>query len=388
MTLLIATARSYYTTMAQFGWGIKQSDAPLEYITIDDNWLKRKPASHKARNAIYLHPEVLPAGATVKAAIGHGASYWSQAGRIDVQLLDGTLKQYFIKLTENEIGRTMSRGEYEGTKALHQFIPDMVPEPIGWGTYDASPNLHYVLLSYIPMHDEEKPERDIFCREIAEFHRKSQAHAPSKFGFHVTTCNGAIPQHLDWVDSWEQFLTDYLRHMFKLERDVSGASTELEGLQQALLEKVIPRLLRPLETGGNSIPVTLCHGDLWDGNVARRVKTGGTMIFDPATFWGHAEYDLHAWSAGRFRFGVDFRYEYLKHNPPSEPACDFEDRMLLYSCLSNVFDAILFPTSETYNFRELLVNGMRTLVDKFPDGYTGPHPRKGAEDQNRVADEA
>ena len=39
--------------------------------------------------------------------------------------------------------------------------------------------------------------------------------------------------------------------------------------------KVIPRLLRPLETGGRQIKPSLVHGDLYSGNVSVDAVTGG-----------------------------------------------------------------------------------------------------------------
>lgn len=41
---------------------------------------------------------VLPEGSSVISAAGHGASFWSQSGKIDVRLLDGQNESYFIKV--------------------------------------------------------------------------------------------------------------------------------------------------------------------------------------------------------------------------------------------------------------------------------------------------
>ena len=47
----------------------------------------------------------------------------------------------------------------------------------------------------------------------------------------------------------------------------------------------------------------LLHGDLWSGNVAQ--AEGEPVIFDPASFYGHHEYDL---AIGRMfgGFGAEF----------------------------------------------------------------------------------
>jgi hypothetical protein len=41
-----------------------------------------------------------------------------------------------------------------------------------------------------------------------------------------------------------------------------GADTEFNSVAEEFFEKVVPRLLRPLQSGGRSIKPTLVHGDL------------------------------------------------------------------------------------------------------------------------------
>lgn len=42
--------------------------------------------------------KVLPEGHSIISATGHGASHWSQSGKIDVRLADGDPASYFIKV--------------------------------------------------------------------------------------------------------------------------------------------------------------------------------------------------------------------------------------------------------------------------------------------------
>jgi protein-ribulosamine 3-kinase len=46
------------------------------------------------------------------------------------------------------------------------------------------------------------------------------------------------------------------------EEVIHGQNDDLDELKKHLFEKVIPRLLRPLETGGRSITPCLIHTDL------------------------------------------------------------------------------------------------------------------------------
>ena len=77
--------------------------------------------------------------------------------------------------------------------------------------------------------------------------------------------------------------------MFALNFKAAGARQELEDLMPSLFEKVIPRLLRPLESGGNKIVPSLVHGDLWCGNVAATMAEDAAIIYDPSCFWAHNE---------------------------------------------------------------------------------------------------
>ena len=97
---------------------------------------------------------------------------------------------------------------------------------------------------------------------------------------------------------------------FALEKEARGPSKELEALMVPLFDKVIPRLLRPLETGGRTVKPGFVHGDLWYGNgeydaksecvastsqaetfptASNDMKTDRPMVFDAAGFYGHNE---------------------------------------------------------------------------------------------------
>ena len=66
--------------------------------------------------------------------------------------------------------------------------------------------------------------------------------------------------------------------MLQLEEEARGSSEELKELSEQLLEKVIPRLLRPLETGPIALEPCLIHGDLWYGNTATELDTGSRLL--------------------------------------------------------------------------------------------------------------
>ena len=186
-------------------------------------------------------------------------------------------------------GREALKGEFEGTAAIYSVAPDFVPKPLAWGTYESMPDTHFYICKF---HDLESqlPDPEEFCSKLAALHRNPSS---DKYGFHVTTYNGDIPQKNDWQNSWEAFFSEGLKHIFELNFQRGGPCKEFDELMPNLFEKVIPRLLRPLETAGNSIKPSLVHGDLWCGNAAVDMEADKPIVFDPSSFWAHNECALN-----------------------------------------------------------------------------------------------
>jgi len=197
-------------------------------------------------------------------ASGHGASYWTRTASVHLQFPDGTDARYFLKVATGDRGRGIMQGEYESMKVLHTVTPDFAPKPIAWGTFKSNHDLHFFLGNFHDM-DNELPEMEQFSARLAQLHRDSVS-PTGKFGFHVTTYNGNIPQDVRWTDTWEECFMNGTRRDFELEMEARGPCEELKALMEPLFKKVIPRLLRPLETAGRSLKPSFVHGDLWYGN--------------------------------------------------------------------------------------------------------------------------
>ncbi|KAH0556464.1 hypothetical protein GP486_005629, partial [Trichoglossum hirsutum] len=238
-------------------------------------------------NEFYLHFIELPEGAEILAVSGHGASFWTRTARIDAKLPGDSLKAYFLKVADGERGHKMMLGEYESMRAIHAVTPTFVPEPYAWGTYESAPDTHFFLCEYREM-AEELPDPNKLATKLAGLHLRGGS-PDGKFGFHVTTFNGNMPQDNGWTDTWEEFYSKGLRHVLKLEIEAQGPSDELEELKAPMFDVVIPRLLRPLETEGRSIQPALVHGDLWCGNIATDAETDEPVVFDACCFWAHNE---------------------------------------------------------------------------------------------------
>jgi protein-ribulosamine 3-kinase len=165
----------------------------------------------------------------------------------------------------------MVLGEYEGQSALRRVIPNNIPLPVAYGVYDLNKSKHFYLAEFHDMRQRvPKPQTLTFV--LKQLHQGSVS-PTGKFGFPVTTYKGYFPLQVARCDSWEEVFARQFRAELIWEASLRGKNEELEQLAEQLFEKVIPRLLRPLQTGGRSIKPTLCHGDLWHGNVEIDINT-------------------------------------------------------------------------------------------------------------------
>lgn len=140
----------------------------------------------------------------------------------------------------------------------------------------------------------------------------------AQFGFDVVTCCGYLPQVNDWQQDWVTF---YARQRIQPQMDlVEQRSGDREARELwAALQLKIPDLFRDLD-----IVPALLHGDLWGGNVAE--DSSGPIIFDPASFYGHSEYELAI--AGMFGGFSSAFYSAYHSKIPKAPG--FEKRLKLY----------------------------------------------------------
>ncbi|ELW68169.1 Fructosamine-3-kinase [Tupaia chinensis] len=144
----------------------------------------------------------------------------------------------------------------------------------------------------------------------------------TQFGFHTETCCGFIPQVNEWQDDWPTFFT---RHRLQAQLDLiekDYADREARELWSRLQVK-LPDLFCGLEV----VPALL-HGDLWSGNVAEDDQ--GPIIYDPASFYGHSEFDL----AIALMFGGFPRPFFTAYHRKIPKAPGFDRRLLLYQLFS------------------------------------------------------
>jgi fructosamine-3-kinase len=223
----------------------------------------------------------------------------------------------------------MAEAEYEGQKAISSVIPSHAVEPIAWGYYKGDQTKSWFLTHFRDLLARTPPLVP-FLSIVKKMHQESVS-PTGKFGFHVTPFYGPPPMIVDWTDNWEEFWTREFRSGLGYAQKMRGEDTELQEIADEFIEKVVPRLLRPLQTGGRNIKPSLCHGDLWDGNIQLDRETMEPMLFDPCPFYGHHEMDLQCMRSPRYAVGLDFVELYRTVVGASEPAGDFDDRNALYA---------------------------------------------------------
>ncbi|KLU88595.1 hypothetical protein MAPG_07580 [Magnaporthiopsis poae ATCC 64411] len=240
--------------------------------------------------------KALPSVERVLDVIKLADSAWAAARRVIVRQTDGKQESYFVKVSLGHHGREALRGEYEATAAIHAITPGFCPKPIAWGTFQADDNSHFYMCKYYDLDPVARPPKESFCSNLARLH-SSHTSPEGKFGFHCVTYNGNLPQDNTWCDKWEVFFARGLRHVLTVREERAGPDPQLNELLPALFDKVIPRLLRPLETGGRKVVPSLVHGDLWWGNASVDVATGEGIVYDPSSFWAHNECEGFFFSA-------------------------------------------------------------------------------------------
>ncbi|KAJ5519085.1 hypothetical protein N7453_001507 [Penicillium expansum] len=270
----------------------------------------------------------LPPGAEIDGICPHGASYWTRTAEISTRMADGSSPSFFLKVSQGDTGWGMVSGEYASMKALYKTLPKFVPIPVGCGTYASNSNVHFFICELINMTDNI-PEIQAFTKTLAELHKKGIS-PNGKYGFDVPTYKGTIPQYTAWHDTWEESFHHSLKWFMQAEEKSQGPDEEMRQLCNGIFDKVIPRLLRPLETGGRQIQPRLIHGDIWAGNASTNVDTNLPVIYDGAGLYAHNEMEMAAWRPIRHLIGRQYMKAYFNYFPMSAPEEDQDDRNLLY----------------------------------------------------------
>ncbi|EAW89820.1 fructosamine 3 kinase, isoform CRA_b [Homo sapiens] len=269
--------------------------------------------------------------ATLRAFGGPGAGCISEGRAYDTDA-----GPVFVKVNRRTQARQMFEGEVASLEALRSTGLVRVPRPMkvidlpGGGAAFVMEHLKMKSLSsqasklgeqMADLHLYNQKLREKLKEEENTVGRRGEGAEPQyvdKFGFHTVTCCGFIPQVNEWQDDWPTF---FARHRLQAQLDLiekDYADREARELWSRLQVK-IPDLFCGLE-----IVPALLHGDLWSGNVAE--DDVGPIIYDPASFYGHSEFEL----AIALMFGGFPRSFFTAYHRKIPKAPGFDQRLLLY----------------------------------------------------------
>ncbi|OAP59167.1 hypothetical protein AYL99_06465 [Fonsecaea erecta] len=323
-----------------------------------------------------------PVQTTVLSANKCGQSKWTTTARLDVKRPDGTPASYFLKCAAGEAGRVMIEGEYNSMSELYKTMPELFPKPYTWGKCSGSAiDTYYFLAEFIDMSDRA-PEPQQLCSKLARLHKTSVS-PTGMFGFHITTCQGRIPQAVAWESNWTTYFTNLLRHVIALDNAENGGWDALSALEDRLLERVVPYLLDNLTKDGRVVKPSLIHGDLWEGNTGTSYYTGDIYLFDAAAMYAHHEFEIGNWRCCYNKIhNKVYTQTYLRCNGPSEPTEEWADRNRLYCIYYNILYSVNHR-SQGKAVRQTAFDDMYYLIDKF-----APFPEGQGPERITVADRA
>ncbi|TNN71511.1 Ketosamine-3-kinase [Liparis tanakae] len=222
--------------------------------------------------------------------ISEGQSYDTDAGRV------------FVKINHKSEAKLMFDGEMASLEAILKTETVKVPKPVKvieletGGCVFAMEHLDMRgLTKYSKLLGEQLADLHLHNKRQLEKCNKeqqtvgrgagqSEVAVITKFGFSVPTCCGYLPQENEWQDDWVTFYSQQrLQHQLNMVEKSYGDREARELWAKLQLE--IPQLFTDVE-----MYPALLHGDLWGGNVAQ--CAAGPVLFDPAAFYGHSEYEL------------------------------------------------------------------------------------------------
>ncbi|KAJ3601267.1 hypothetical protein NHX12_032240 [Muraenolepis orangiensis] len=251
-------------------------------------------------------------GHSAGGCISEGQSYDTDHGRV------------FVKINHKSQAKRMFDGEMASLHTILNTETIQVPKPVKVVELDTGGSAFVMqhldmrgLTKYSTqlgenlanLHLHNKRRQDKQSREqqtVGKGAGQSETPAVTEYGFHVPTCCGYLPQENEWQDDWVAF---YSRHR----------------LQHQLNMLKIPQLFADVE-----VAPALLHGDLWGGNVAQTAE--GPVVFDPASFYGHHEYELGIMAM----FGGFGRPFYAAYHESVPKAPGFAQRNQLYQLFHNL----------------------------------------------------
>ncbi|XP_075375007.1 ketosamine-3-kinase-like isoform X2 [Mycteria americana] len=267
-----------------------------------------------------------PTGHLGGGCISQGQSYDTDRGRV------------YVKSNSKAEARRMFEGEMASLEAILKTQTIKVPKPIK--VIDLPGGSTLFVMEHLEMRGLNRHSAKLGT-QLADLHLHNQ-----QLGEKLKKEESTVGTVNDWQNDWVTF---FAKQRIQPQMDmIEKNSGDREARELwAQLQLKIPSLFCDVE-----IVPALLHGDLWGGNVAE--DDSGPIIFDPASFYGHSEYELAI--AGMFGgFSSSFYSAYHSKIPK---AAGFEKRLKLYQLFHYMNHWNHFGTG----YRGSSLNIMRNLI--------------------------
>lgn len=220
--------------------------------------------------------------------------------------------KFFLKLNTHH-SDTMFKAESIALKHLKLTNTIKVPEPLDYGVL--STGEAYLILEWLDLVPANQQAQKRLGQQLAQLHLIEH----QQFGFEIENTIGSTPQINDWNDDWVTF---FQKHRLGYQLDlIKEKYQDTDLLRKAeLLSQGLPSFFE-----GIDFKPSLIHGDLWSGNFAM-LEDGTPVMFDPASYFGHAEAELSIMNmfGGFTSHCFDAYHEIIPKSP------GFERRQKLY----------------------------------------------------------
>jgi len=225
----------------------------------------------------------------------------NEAMRIDIGD-DDNRRHLFAKINRVEDPSVFMSEAMSLTAMLNAASSVRAPKPMHVGTLPRvgayGPGA-FMLLEWFdlaPFGAQRKGAQRKLAEMLSELHtsHKCVDVHQGRFGFPTSNYLALSPMDNTWGNSWTVFFARRLaKQVGDCFRDKTYGRAPLSIDEDGQLKEIALRIVRGMDVFFEDIQVTpsLLHGDLWIGNVGA-TKNDEPVIFDPACFYGHSEFDL------------------------------------------------------------------------------------------------
>lgn len=183
-------------------------------------------------------------------------------------------QSFFVKCSYDPSVEGMIQAEFDGLKAL-DTAGVRTPNHIKSGIVDG---WSWLLMEFIPVQASNSIQQEEGGKQTALLHQTTSPH----FGWKSDNFIASLRQSNTPKEDWWEF--------YKAERLL----VQLRLAGERIPSKLKKRIEIIIYSGANVFPKeqpSLCHGDLWNGNMLFG-RNGKTYMIDPAVYFGHREMDL------------------------------------------------------------------------------------------------